>query len=118
MNLLFKKKYEEKGDAQLAYNALANEYPFIRDYFAYEMVGFEIDVDSYEFEEDMIESFNDYYEEDCETLDDVVDKLKTQIYKAMNNAGCDALTAFQSISEDVNLGGLDCSVDDFILCFQ
>lgn len=118
LNVFFKEKYEEEGDAQLAYDALANEYPFIHEYFAYMMLGFDIEVVSTEFERDMIESFNNYYDDDCETLNDVAFKLKSQVYKAMSNAGCDVLTAFESISEDINLEGLECIVDGFELCWQ
>lgn len=116
LNQLFKEKYEIHEDAQMAYDELAQVFPFITTQLCYQITGWEIIIDDYSFEEEVIENFNLYYDADCSSLDDVVAELQKHIYDAMNNAGCDHETAFNSISEDVCLDGITYKYDDYSLC--
>ena len=116
LNKLFKQRYKIHGDAQIAYDELASSFPFIQDHFCFQIMGWKLYVEDYSLEEEVLESFNAYYDANCSSLDDVIFELTPCIYDAMSNAGCDQETAFNSISEDVCLDGITLVHSGYQLC--
>ena len=116
LNEIFNELYEEHEDAQVAYDMLLKQFPFIEDYLCFEIIDWELIAGDLTLEEEVVSSFNGYYDTDCASIEEVIVELERYIHKAMCNSGCDQETAFISISEDVFLDGIICSHSGFRLC--
>lgn len=107
--------YIEQDDAQEAFDALDTELNgLLGKYFVYTLSGKDGEWhvgtgDAFDDTklDDYIEAFQEHYNEEFESLDDLTSKLEYRVMKDMSNAGCDAFNALAMIlEEDLLLDGV------------
>ncbi|MBQ8998986.1 MAG: hypothetical protein IJ086_09925 [Clostridium sp.] len=105
----FREIYDNKDDAQEAYNELTLEYPELMNKycFAYTLSegnGWSVSTGSDYNEEDLdkyLKVINEHYyhfSHDC--LDDILSSIENDICNTMSNVGCDMFTALNLILEE------------------
>lgn len=111
----FEENCDKVDDAQVAFDNLDDDTnQLLGQYFCYTLsakgetwgVNISSEFDNKSFPQ-YKKSFEDYYNQEFNTVDDMLSKLERQVMKTMSNVGCDAKTALNMIlEEDLILEGV------------
>ena len=105
---MFSDEYEKESDAQDAFNNLDEELGgLLGKYCAVYTLGtkewvIECSGDvSKEKIEEVIASWNDYYDDNLADINDLCDSITHRVMKDMSNCGCDVYNALSALCDDV-----------------
>lgn len=101
----FEDMYKLTKDWSRAFKMLLDKYPFLSS-FSYTIDNWHISITERESEEVVLNSFNNYYNRECISLEEMIEYLRVYMKKVMINCGCDPVNAYLLISKNVVLEGL------------